>query len=297
MAVYNVELYLKEAIESVIAQSIGIDRIQLILVDDGSPDDSGAICDAYAEQYPDNIFVIHKENGGVSSARNRGLEIAQGQYVSFMDSDDKLSRNACKKAYEFLQAHPNEVDVVSIPRVFFDGATGDHVLNYKFANGSRVIDLKEEPEAIQLAVNSTFIRLSSIRQLHAQFNPKLLFAEDAAFLQPILWQKEKLGVVAGCKYLYRKRSSGPASAIQKSAAKKEWWLDYLTHFPLYLIDRAKRELGQVPRFVQYTLAYDLQWRVRQSRFPNHLLDEAEQQEYLRLLRECYANIDDDLMLA
>lgn len=297
MAVYNVELYLKEAIESVIAQSIGIDRIQLILVDDGSPDNSGAICDAYAEQYPDNIFVIHKENGGVSSARNRGLEIAQGQYVNFMDSDDKLSRNACKKAYEFLQAHPNEVDVVSIPMVFFDGATGDHVLNYKFANGSRVIDLKEEPEAIQLAVTSTFIRLSSIRQLHAQFNPKLLFAEDAAFLQPILWQKEKLGVVAGCKYLYRKRSSGPASALQQSTTKKEWWLDCLTHFPLYLIDRAKRELGQVPRFVQYTLAYDLQWRVRQSRFPNHLLDEAEQQEYLRLLGECYANIDDDMILA
>lgn len=171
MAVYNVELYLKEAIESVIAQSIGIDRIQLILVDDGSPDNSGAICDAYAARYPDNIFVIHKENGGVSSARNRGLELARGEYVNFMDSDDKLSRNACKKAYEFLQAHPNEVDVVSIPRVFFDGATGDHVLNYKFANGSRVIDLKEEPEAIQLAVNSTFIRLSSIRQLHAQFNP------------------------------------------------------------------------------------------------------------------------------
>lgn len=116
MAVYNVELYLKEAIESVIAQSIGIDRIQLILVDDGSPDNSGAICDAYAARYPDNIFVIHKENGGVSSARNRGLEIAQGQYVNFMDSDDKLSRNACKKAYEFLQTHPNEVDVVSIPR-------------------------------------------------------------------------------------------------------------------------------------------------------------------------------------
>ena len=96
MAVYNVELYLKEAIESVIAQSIGIDRIQLILVDDGSPDNSGAICDAYAARYPDNIFVIHKENGGVSSARNRGLELARGEYVNFMDSDDKLSRNFCR---------------------------------------------------------------------------------------------------------------------------------------------------------------------------------------------------------
>lgn len=297
MAVYNVELYLKEAIESVIAQSIGINRLQLILVDDGSPDNSGAICDAYAARYPDNIFVIHKENGGVSSARNRGLELAQGQYVNFMDSDDKLSPNACKKVYEFLLAHPNEVDVVTIPVVFFDGATGEHILNHKFKKGSRVIDLKEEPDAILLSVGSAFIRLSSIRQLRARFNPKLMFQEDAAFLQPILWQKEKLGVVAGCKYLYRKRSSGPPSAIQKSTTKKEWWLDCLTYFSLYLIDRAKRELGQVPRFVQYTLAYDLQWRVRQRRFPNHLLDEAEEQEYLGLLKECYANIDDDVILA
>ena len=117
------------------------------------------------------------------------------------------------------------------------------MLNHKFAKGSRVIDLKEEPNAILLSVGSTFIRLSSIRQLHARFNPKLLFSEDAAFLQPILWQKEKLGVVAGCKYLYRKRSSGPASAIQKSTTKKEWWLGCLRQFYLYLIDRAKRELG------------------------------------------------------
>lgn len=229
MAVYNVELYLKEAIESVIAQSIGIDKIQLILVDDGSPDNSGAICDAYAARYPDNIFVIHKENGGVSSARNRGLEIARGEYVNFIDSDDKLSRDACKKVYEFLQAHPNKVDVVSIPMVFFDGATGDHILNYKFAKGSRVIDLKEEPDAIQLSASSAFIRLSAIRQLQAQFNPQQLYAEDAAFLQPILWQKEKLGVVTGCKYLYRKRSSGPASAIQMSAEKKSGgWIALLT---------------------------------------------------------------------
>ncbi len=73
-AVYNVADYLTEMIESIIAQNIGFEYVQLILVDDGSQDSSGEICDQYAAQYPDNIVAIHKENGGVSSARNEGLK-------------------------------------------------------------------------------------------------------------------------------------------------------------------------------------------------------------------------------
>ena len=73
MAVYNVEVYLRQAIDSVISQTLGFEKIQLILVDDGSSDKSGEICEKYASEYPDNIIVIHKENGGVASARNEGL--------------------------------------------------------------------------------------------------------------------------------------------------------------------------------------------------------------------------------
>ena len=75
MAVYNVEKYLEEALESVICQDIGFEKnVQIILVDDGTPDRSGEICDAYQKKYPNNIKVIHKTNGGVSSARNEGLK-------------------------------------------------------------------------------------------------------------------------------------------------------------------------------------------------------------------------------
>ena len=79
MAVYNVEPFLKEAVDSLIAQDFGFEKIQLIMVDDGSTDGSGAICDEYAAQYPENVVVIHKENGGVSSARNTGLQYATGR--------------------------------------------------------------------------------------------------------------------------------------------------------------------------------------------------------------------------
>lgn len=103
MAVYNVEPFLREAVDSLIAQNFGFEKIQLIMVDDGSTDGSGAICDEYAERYPDNVMVIHKENGGVSLARNEGLKYIQGRYINFMDADDKLGSKVMSIVYKFLK--------------------------------------------------------------------------------------------------------------------------------------------------------------------------------------------------
>ncbi len=83
--VYNVERYLPRCIDSILSQTFT--DFQLILIDDGSPDACGRICDEYAARDP-RIGVIHQDNGGVSSARNRGLDVAQGEYVCFVDPDD-----------------------------------------------------------------------------------------------------------------------------------------------------------------------------------------------------------------
>lgn len=85
--VYKVEQYLHECVDSILGQTYA--NFELILVDDGSPDHCGAICDAYAEKDP-RINVIHKENGGLSDARNAGIDISKGEYITFVDSDDYL---------------------------------------------------------------------------------------------------------------------------------------------------------------------------------------------------------------
>ncbi len=92
-AVYNVEPYLAEAIESILAQDIGFEEsVEMVLVDDGSTDGSGAICDEYQQKFPNNIKVIHKKNGGAAiCARNTGISHCEGQYISFMDADDRLT--------------------------------------------------------------------------------------------------------------------------------------------------------------------------------------------------------------
>ena len=86
--VYRVEAYLDTCIQSVITQNEFVNGLaELILVDDGSPDNCGAICDRYAKEHA-HITVVHKENGGLSDARNCGIRAARGRYVQFLDSDD-----------------------------------------------------------------------------------------------------------------------------------------------------------------------------------------------------------------
>lgn len=99
--VYRAEKYLAGCIESILRQSLS--DFELLLIDDGSPDRSGAMCDTY-EKKDTRIRVIHKENGGVSSARNMGLDHAQGKYIVFVDSDDYLGENYLQALYAVQQA-------------------------------------------------------------------------------------------------------------------------------------------------------------------------------------------------
>ena len=85
--VYNVQRYLRRCVDSILSQTFS--NLEVILVDDGSPDRCGAICDEYAAADP-RVKVIHKPNGGLSSARNAGIEAAAGEYLAFVDSDDWL---------------------------------------------------------------------------------------------------------------------------------------------------------------------------------------------------------------
>lgn len=97
--VYNVEMYLAECIESVLKQTY--QNLEILLIDDGSTDSSGKICDEYAQK-DTRIKVIHKENGGVSLARNVGLDLAQGEYITFIDSDDFVEKTYVEKMYNAL---------------------------------------------------------------------------------------------------------------------------------------------------------------------------------------------------
>lgn len=136
--VYNAEEYLNECIDSLINQTIS--PLEIILLNDGSKDNSGKICDEYAEKY-DNIVVRHLENGGPSRARNIGLSIARGEFVGFVDSDDFVKENMFELLYNEIQKNNSDMVISSIS--IFDGKniTNQNMDYEKFYIGT---DIKEK---------------------------------------------------------------------------------------------------------------------------------------------------------
>lgn len=104
--VYKVEPYIHRCVDSILKQTYK--NLEIILVDDGSPDDCGKICDEFAKKDL-RVKVVHKENGGLSSARNAGLDIAQGEYISFIDSDDYIVENFIENLYKLCMDNNVEI--------------------------------------------------------------------------------------------------------------------------------------------------------------------------------------------
>lgn len=132
--VYKVEQYLKRCIVSILAQTYN--DFELILVDDGSPDNSGNMCDDFSKK-DTRIKVIHKENGGLSSARNAGLDIACGDYVGFIDSDDWITTDMFEHLIGLIDSY--NCDIASASYVFSNGETAFQQPNIKI----RVYNRKE----------------------------------------------------------------------------------------------------------------------------------------------------------
>lgn len=291
-AVYNVEDYLEEMVESIIAQTIGFENIQLILVDDGSEDNSWAICERYMAKYPNNVVAIHKENGGVSSARNEGLKHVRGEFVNFTDSDDMLEEDALEKMYDFLKKNEQWIDVAAIKMVFFGGREGEHALNYKFKK-SRVVELRKDYMHVQLSMSSTLIKSSCFEK--RKFDESLSYAEDAKVLLDIFLDKMRYGVVSDTAYLYRKRVEG-TSAIDRGRERPAYYIPYMERFNVYSLENALKRKGYIPKFIQYTCMNDLQWRLKYKELVEEgVLTQEEVTRYKELLLKALSYIDDAII--
>lgn len=164
--VYKSEKYLDRCVQSILNQTY--QDFELILVDDGSPDNSPLLCDKWAEN-DSRVYVIHKENGGASSARNAGLKIAKGNWIAFADSDDWLDRTALKTLYDLANQYnvPMAIGGMRVVQEYTDAQTvakQETVVLSRADLMSRFFRLKGEPDTH--SVCATLIRRDILEAYH-----------------------------------------------------------------------------------------------------------------------------------
>lgn len=177
--VYKVEKYLSQCVDSILDQTFT--DWECILVDDGSPDESGAVCDKYAHK-DTRIKVIHKPNGGVSSARNVGLSTAQGEYIYFIDSDDYVEREALELSLS--KAQQSEADLI------VHGLVNDYIYNHSSSvvkyvslpekDYSTILEMADRWGLLKGPYNKLF-RKSIIKDNAIRFDESISYGEDSKF--------------------------------------------------------------------------------------------------------------------
>ncbi len=136
--IYNVSQYLRKCVDSLLAQDLSLSDYEIILVDDGSTDDSGAIADEYVAQY-NNIQVFHQTNAGLSAARNAGIAVAKGEYIMFVDSDDYLETNVLNVL--LAKMVDDNLDVL---RYNYQTVNEEYNVYNIFPNGKHFVDYRDE---------------------------------------------------------------------------------------------------------------------------------------------------------
>lgn len=202
--VYNAEKYLPRCIQSVLNQTYK--NIEIILVDDGTKDNSGIMCDDYAT-HDERIKVIHKENGGLSFARNAGIEIASGEAIFFLDSDDYLSDDCIRKLVNLLQDHLADVSIIQMKYI---------------PENVNEVDLSQDTDEIKVMTAEKAIEESLYQKLYTCCAPAKLYrrsvigeirfplgriSEDLATCHLFLNNAEKVVYSSYYGYYYRQHES------------------------------------------------------------------------------------------
>lgn len=218
--VYNVEKYLRQCIKSLINQTYS--KIEIILVDDGSTDSSGSICDEYSKNNL-NISVIHKKNEGLGFARNSGLEKAQGEYVTFIDSDDVADLDLVELLMEGIKKSKADTCIGGFKRVSEDGKL-NYIEQYEeeiFEN-QEVYDVlfakmlgsaPDKHDAIRMSVWNVMYSMKIIKKYNIKFSSEREFiSEDIIWDSEYFKYSKRVKVINSTAYSYR---ITPGSLTQK----------------------------------------------------------------------------------
>lgn len=198
--VFNVEKYLQSAVESSVRQTY--QNIEIVLVDDGSTDSSGKICDDMAAKY-DNVIVFHKENGGLSDARNYGVDYSNGDYIMFLDSDDCVSENIVSVLMDGMKVKKSDIAACELTR-FKD----ENKISFELSGS--MIELNHDEAIIDFLYQKNISTSACAKIYKREMLEKIRFIkgqrfEDNDFLFRAIRESEKVVVFFSKLYAYRYR--------------------------------------------------------------------------------------------
>lgn len=218
--VYNVESYLERCVDSILKQTYR--QLEIILIDDGSTDNSGLICDSYALK-DKRIKVIHKENGGLSDARNAGIDYCKGKYVTFVDSDDFLDKTYVAFLYYLIQQGDYQISICN-PKYYFDE---DLITSW---SGKEIIKEMDNIEALKIMLYQQYYDTSAWGKLYEKqlFSsvrfPKGKLFEDLGTIYKIMLISKN--VIFSNRELYYYQQRNTSISGEKYNERKKDYLEF-----------------------------------------------------------------------
>lgn len=244
--IYKVEKYLNKCVKSIINQTYK--NLEIILVDDGSPDNCGKICDKLAER-DDRIRIIHKKNGGLSSARNAGIEIANGEYIGFVDSDDYIKEDMYEILLNLIKKYDADVSICNL----YDVIDGNECIRNK-ENGIREYSRLDILKEVLLDKNIQSYAWNKLyeKELFDEIKyPIRKKYEDIGTTFYVFEKCNKIVVTSEPEYYYLKRSDSLVNNVTESTV-----LDY-TEIIIQRYLYTKENIKELKKYNNYYLAKTL----------------------------------------
>lgn len=221
--IYNIEQYLNKCVESILSQTYT--DLEIILVDDGSTDSSGSICDEY-EKKDNRIKVIHKENGGQGSARQAGVKYASGKYVACIDGDDWISENYFERFVEIIKKYEPDVVCCGVNyemrkgryrrvRILEEGLYDKSNIEKKFFP---ILIESKHGKSFMPSLWAKVFKIEIYKQYQNVVNKKIKIGEDGIVVRPIISIAHSLYIMNDCLYYYRNNYS----SLTKSRSPRCW---------------------------------------------------------------------------
>lgn len=249
--VYNAEKTLKRCVDSILGQEY--EDFELILVDDGSTDGSGSLCDAFGNQ-DSRVRVIHKENGGVSDSRNMGLKLARGKWLQFADSDDWVTADATRLLVRKAEADSCDMVVADFYRVIGDRVShkGDIEEDQVLSREEYAAYMMENPSDYYYGVLwNKLYRRELVERYGLRMNTEISWCEDFLFNLEYIRRAERFGALRTPVYYYVKTKGSLVSqsmSISKVVKTKLTMFEYYNNFYKHVLDEEDYEKNRVQMY-------------------------------------------------